>query len=112
MSADFILAREKITELSDYNVLISEFENGAEQRRLKHSNPIIGWKIESPALTYTQMTAYRSFLITKFGSLTAFTFLNPMDNTEHLVRFVPGSFEVTHESGYFKCKFEFKRVVA
>jgi hypothetical protein len=35
-----------------------------------------------------------------------------MDNTEHLVRFVPGSFEVTHESGYFKCKFEFKRVVA
>lgn len=110
--ADFTLARERITEVADYGVLVSEFENNSEQRRLKHANPLIGWKIESPALTYDQMKAYRDFLFSKYGAMTSFTFLNPMDNTEHTVRFVPGSFETIHEAGHFRCKFDFKKVNA
>lgn len=110
--ADFTLARERISEITDFGVLISEFENNYEQRRLRNSGAVMGWKIESPALTYTQMTSYRSFFLSKYGSLTSFTFLNPMDGLEHTVRFVPGSFEITYESAYYKCKFDFKKVIS
>lgn len=110
--ADFNLARQKITEIYDFNVQVSEFENNYEQRRLKSSQSVIGWKIETPDLTYAQMKVYRDFFISKYGALTSFTFLCPFDNTEYTVRFVPGSFETPYEGGTFKCKFDIKKVVA
>lgn len=107
--SDFTLARESCEEILDYPVIIREADNGAEERRLRGDVALIGFKIRTPALTKTQMQAYRSFLIGKYGALTQFTFTSPFDDTEYNVRFVPGSFRTTYESGYFRCSFEFKR---
>lgn len=106
--SQFNLARNKIEEIMDYNVLESRFENDAEQRRLKTSDALIGFKIQTPPTTKTQMQTYRDFFISKFGSLTSFTFTNPFDDIEYNVRFVRGSFRTIYQKGYFNTKFEFR----
>lgn len=108
--SDFALKREKITQQFDFAVIVSEFENGSEQRRLQHANKVIGFKVETPPLTYDQFQAYQSFFISKYGALQKFTFTNPFDNTEYNVRFVPQTFETVFESGFYKAKFDFKVV--
>jgi hypothetical protein len=109
--SDFALARESCELIADYNVAISEFENKTEQRRLVTPDRIIGWKIRTPALTKTQMNVYDAFFILKKGSLTAFTFTCPFTSTEYTVRFKPGSYKFTYESGSFQGEFEFERVI-
>ncbi|MBM3210607.1 hypothetical protein FJZ33_00185 [Candidatus Poribacteria bacterium] len=108
--SDFALSRESIEELLDYTVLISEFENGAEQRRLKRTNKVIGFRIKTPVLTKEQMQEYRDFFISKYGSYNSFTFTSPFDDVEYNVRYVPNSFKITFSSGIYFCEFEFKVV--
>ncbi len=108
--SDFNLARESCEEILDYPVIVSDFENDTEQRRLKHANKIIGFKIISPVLTYDQLQDYRDFFIAKYGALNSFTFTSPFDNTEYTVRFVQNSFKARFDAGVYKCEFEFKVV--
>lgn len=108
--SDFNLSRESCEEMLGYAVLISEFENDTEQRRLKHANKIIGFKIRSPILTFTQLQDYRNFFIAKYGALNNFTFTSPFDNIEYTVRFIPDSFKATFSDGVYVCEFEFKVV--
>lgn len=108
--SDFALAHESVQEILDYNVLVSRFESDYEQRRLKHTSKVIGWKFKSPALTAAGMKTYRDFLISKYGSLTSFTWTSPFDSVEYDVRFTPGTFKNTYEDGYFKLEWEFKKV--
>ncbi len=108
--SDFELNRENCEEVLDYSVAVSEFENGVEQRRLKHSNKIIGFKIKSPILTFEQLQDYRDFFISKYGILNSFTFTSPFDNEEYTVRFVPNTFKVKFADGVYQCEFEFKVV--
>jgi len=109
--SEFNPKRESIEEILDYNVAISEAENGAEQRRLIHANAVIGFRVELPAMTYTQQKVYRDYFVGKYGALTSFTMTNPFDNVEYTVRFVPGSFTTKHEKGFFKTSFELVRVL-
>src|SRR3990170_5620548 len=106
--SDFALARESIEEILDYDVAVSEFENKAEQRRLIHENAVIGFRIKTPVLTKTQMQTYRSFLVSKYGALTSFTFTSPFDDVEYNVRFVPKSFKTLYQGGVFQCQFDFE----
>ncbi|OQB07450.1 MAG: hypothetical protein BWY21_01634 [Parcubacteria group bacterium ADurb.Bin216] len=106
--SDFTLARESCEEVLDYPVIISEFENDTEQRRLKHANQILGFRIRTPILTYDQLQDYRDFFIGKYGALTSFTFTSPFDYTEYTVRFVPESFKTRYEAGIYQCEFELK----
>jgi hypothetical protein len=106
--SDFALARESIEEVIDYSVLISEFDNGAEQRRLKRTNRVTGFKIKSPVLTKTQMQEYRDIFMAKYGSFITFTFTSPFDDIEYNVRFMPNSFKTVFNAGIFTCEFEFK----
>ena len=102
--------RESIEEVIDYSVLISEFENGAEQRRLKSASPLIGFKIRTPALTKLQMRVYRQFIVDRYGALSSFTFTSPFDDVQYTVRFEQNSFRSTYESGVFVCEFQLKVV--
>lgn len=107
--SDFTLNRQSLEERISYNVLISEFENGVEQRRLKGSNPIQYFTIESPELTKAQAQDYKDFLASKLGALTSFTFTSPIDDTEYNVRF-DGEMRTRFESGTYKVFFDFKVV--
>lgn len=106
--SDWALRKESIQEVLDFEVLTSEFSNGAEQRRLAHENKVIGFKIKSPPLTYTQYQDYRTSFLTNYGALTAFTFTSPFDQTEYNVRYVPKSFTSDYAAGAFSCSFELK----
>jgi hypothetical protein len=106
--SDFNLARESCQEMLDYNVIVSESENASKEYRLKNTGAVGGFKIRSPQLTKTQMQAYRDFIKAKYGAYTSFTFTSPFDDVEYTVRFVPGSFATTFESGTFQCSFEFE----
>ena len=108
--SDFNLARESCEELLDYPVIVSEFENDTEQRRLKHANKVIGFRIKSPVLTYDQLQDYRDFFISKYGALTSFTFTSPFDNVEYTVRFMPNTFKSVFNSGIYQVEWEFKVV--
>ncbi len=110
MSADFELPREQIEEILDYNVAISTFENDAEQRRLIHKNPLIGFRIRTPNLTKAGLAEYRDFFVGKYGALESFTFLNPFDDETYTVRFEPNSFRTIYRAGYFQARFELRRV--
>lgn len=108
--SDFELAHESVEEVLDYNVLVSRFDGGYEQRRLKHDSPVIGWKFRSPALTKSGMQSYRSFLVGKKGSLTSFTWTSPFDDVEYNVRFKPASMQLQYGNGFFRVEWEFERV--
>lgn len=108
--SDFELRRESIEERLDYSVLVSEFENGVSQRRLRHPKKVIGFSIKTPPLTYAQMTEYRNFVVTKYGALTSFTFTSPFDGVEYDVIFEPGSFRTSFAGGVYQCTFQFKVV--
>jgi hypothetical protein len=109
--SDFALAIESVEELLDYEVLESKFENGAEQRRLKHTSALIGWRCKSPALVLAGMTAYRDFFTGKYGSLTSFTWTSHIDGVEYTVKFSKGSFRVVRDEGHFRVTWDFERVI-
>jgi len=105
--ADFTLAREKVEEVFDYPVLITQFSDGSEQRRLAHAGKIISFHVVSPALTSTGYAAYRSHFVGQTGPLTAFNFVNPNDGLTYSCRYEPGSFRTRFAGGYRVCEFDF-----
>ena len=82
-----------VDEAVQYKTLISEFENGVEQRRRKWANPLRKWTLRFQHRTLTEMNNIRDFFISKYGARTAFTWTNPNDSVEYTVRFVEDSFK-------------------
>jgi phage-related protein len=80
------------TEKIEYNVLVSQFENWSEQRRVKCANPRRMFVITFYPKTLTEATAIKNFFIAREGAYDSFTFTNPMDSTEYTVRFMENSF--------------------
>lgn len=76
-----------IPENIEYNTLVSEFENGSEQRRSKRDNPKREWTLVFTLRTRTDMLSFKSFFNARKGKLEAFYWTNPDDNTQRLVRF-------------------------
>jgi len=109
--SDFALAIESTEEILDYAVLESEFENESQQRRLKHSSELIGWSLKSPALTLTGMLVYRDFFKGKYGALNSFTWTSHIDGVQYTVTFTKASFRITHEGGFYRVSWNFKRIV-
>jgi uncharacterized protein (TIGR02217 family) len=81
-----------IDEAVQYKTLISEFENGAEQRRSKWKNPLRKWSLRYKTRTLSEMNSVRDFFMGKKGAFSAFTWTNPNDSVEYMVRFVEDSF--------------------
>lgn len=106
--ADFALPRESFEENIDYNVAVTEFERGKEQRRLLDPAMRGTVRIISPDLTREQAKSYRDHFISKYGALTEFTVLNPVDHQEYKVRYIERSMRIRHQGGYFKVNFELK----
>ena len=82
-----------VDETVQYKTLISEFENGVEQRRGKWANPLRKWTLRYKHRTKTEMENVRDFFMGKYGALTAFTWTNPNDSVEYTVRFIEDSFK-------------------
>lgn len=75
----------------DYAVLTSKFENGYEQRRLKHSLKLRVYDLVFSSRTKTEFDDVNIFFDNKKGSLTAFTI--SIDNEDILGVFIEGTFQ-------------------
>jgi len=82
-----------VDEAVQYKTLVSEFENGVEQRRRKWANPLRKWTLRFRHRTLSEMNDIRDFFMGKYGALTSFTWTNPNDSVEYTVRFVEDSFK-------------------
>ena len=93
--ADFNFVPDRVIEEEiKFNTLVSEFENGVEQRRAKWANPLRRWRLFFKIRTQTEMENVRDFFISKKGALSSFTWENPNDGQTYTVRFEEDGFKL------------------
>ena len=81
-----------IDEEVEFKTLVSQYESGAEQRRRKWENPRRRWRLRFNTRAKTELDNVKSFFLGKKGSFLEFTWMNPNDGVEYLVRFLEDSF--------------------
>lgn len=94
-----------------FNTLVSEFENGTEQRRPRWSSDLRKFRLVYKNRPSSDFSTIKSLFETKKGRYTAFTWTNPNDSVEYTVRF--DSDEITFENvtyGIYNFEFTLKEV--
>jgi len=77
-----------------YNVLVSIYENWAEQRRLKSSSSRRMFTINFFPKTLAETAIIKAFFVARQGSYDTFTFTNPVDSVLYTVRFLESSLKI------------------
>jgi len=91
--SDFNYSADRVVEEEiTYKTLITEFENGYEQRRKKWDSPLRQFKLQFKTRTQSELEDIRDFFTGKYGAYTSFTWTNPNDSEEYTVRFKEDSF--------------------
>jgi phage-related protein len=94
-----------------YKTLISQFENGYEQRRGKWANPLRKFTLVYNNRTTTEIGTLKTLFTTKLGALTSFTWTNPNDSVEYTVRFDADSFKFSNKAyGVYDLQFSLTQV--
>jgi phage-related protein len=101
-----------LEESIEYDTMVTGFENGVEQRRLRSANGRRIFKLTFRNRTDSEIDSIRTFWTGKYGSLTSFTWTNPNDATEYTVRFMENTFKITR-TGYdsFDCQLGLMQIV-
>ena len=99
MAADFNTFARGLpyTEITTFKVLTSEFENGVVQKRQKWHQSNKSWEIRFKTNTLTEIKAIRDYFISMTGSVTTFTFTEPLSSVAYTVRFKDDSFTVERQ---------------
>ncbi|MFA4905039.1 MAG: DUF2460 domain-containing protein [Candidatus Margulisiibacteriota bacterium] len=98
-------------ETLEYKTMISEFENGSEQRRRKWSNPNKKWQLRFTNKTKQEMEAIRDFFKSRYGAFLPFVWDNPNDGLAYTVRFDNDSFKFQLKAfEVYDFEFEFTEV--
>ena len=82
-----------VEETVSFKTLVSEFENGAEQRRRKWDTPQRKWSLKFYSRRTAETNEIKSFFLSKSGAFLSFTWTNPNDSLEYRVRFSEDSFK-------------------
>lgn len=91
--SDFTAVPDSVLEEDvEFDVMVTGFENGVEQRRLRSANPRRSFTLTFKSRTYSEMDTVLDFFISKSGNLSSFTWTNPNDSTEYTVRFAKQNF--------------------
>lgn len=111
--ADFSLAPDYVfVKKTGYDTIVSEFENGAEQRRARRSGSIRSWRLSYRNKTTAELATVQTLFDAKKGALTSFTWTNPTDSVDYTVRFKEDSLEVAQKAyGVFDFDFELVEVI-
>jgi phage-related protein len=93
--ADFVLKPHYVfTKTSEYKTLVSNFENGVEQRRAKWATPLKTWKLQWRNIEATDVSTIQTLFDAKLGSYSSFTWTNPVDSVDYTVRFKDDSLKI------------------
>jgi phage-related protein len=91
--ADLTLAPDYVLEtMPQFKTLISQFENGVEQRRPQRSQWIREFKLTYKNRYYADMNTILTLFSSKQGAFQSFTWVNPEDGSTYTVRFKEDSF--------------------
>ena len=81
-----------------YKTLISEFENGAEQRRSKRSSAITEYRLIYKNISSTDKDTIVNLFGTKKGAYSSLTWTHPISSSTLTVRFKEDSLTYTNTS--------------
>lgn len=96
---DFILAPDYVfDETPQYKTLISQFENGAEQRRAKRSAAITEYRLIYKNRSQADLDTITTLFNAKKGTLTSFTWTHPISAATKTVRFKEDSLTYSNKS--------------
>lgn len=99
MANEFLLAPDFVfDENPQYKTLISQFENGVEQRRAKRSSAITEYKLVYKNRSATDLGTVTTLFNSKKGALTSFTWTHPISAATLTVRFKEDSLTYSHTS--------------
>jgi hypothetical protein len=76
------------------NIIVEQFENGAEQRRDKWGRTRKRFGINFSPRSKDEIDALRSFFTSRRGPANAFDFISPLDGVDYLVRFEENSLQI------------------
>jgi uncharacterized protein (TIGR02217 family) len=79
-------------EESGYKTLVSQFENGVEQRRQKWSRSKKTFTLNYGVISRTAMGLLKTHFDSALGSALSFTFVNPLDSASYTCRYVEDTF--------------------
>ncbi len=90
-----------------YETIISQFENGAEQRRSRWANPLREWVLQFRNRSASDLSTIQDLFDAQKGQYGAFDWLNPLDAVTYTVRFKEETFEVGNSAyGFYDFQFE------
>ena len=79
--------------------LITEFENGSEQRRQVWTTVRHGFRLQYNAVSLATAEAIRAFFEARKGAYESFTFVNPTNSVSYTVRFKDDTFSYSDIGG-------------
>jgi uncharacterized protein (TIGR02217 family) len=86
--ADLTLAPDYTFDTTpSYSTIVSEFENGVEQRRARRATSIRKWRLGFINRTSDDVSTIQTLFDSMQGKLTAFVWTNPLDSQDYNVRF-------------------------
>jgi uncharacterized protein (TIGR02217 family) len=113
MPNDFLLAPDYVfDETPQFKTLISEFENGVEQRRAKRASAITEYRLQYKNRDATDLSTITTLFNAKKGSLTSFTWTHPISAATKTVRFKEDSLTYSCTTyGRYDIEFVLKEVI-
>jgi len=70
-----------------FDTIVTEFENGFEQRRPRWGTSLKRWKFVYKNRTSTEIAALRTLFTTKKGRFSSWLWTDPTDSVQRTVRF-------------------------
>lgn len=92
------------------SAISSPFENGMVQVRPRFTRDRRRWSINYKALTEAEKIIVKNFYLSVSGGSYYFTWVNPMDNSEHTVRFVSDLDIVQITGNYYTLSFDLEEL--
>jgi len=86
----------------NYATIVTEYENGIEQRRARRAGSIREWTLQFRNRPASEVTTIQTLFDNSKGAYQSFTWLNPADAVTYTVRFKDDGFETrNHAYGFY-----------
>ncbi len=108
MPDDFSLKPDFVfDETPQFSTIISQFENGSEQRRDKWNSPLTKYRLVYENISVDDKGTILSLFTSKKGALSSFSWTHPISGISKTVRFVEDSLLLSNLAyGRYSIEFE------
>lgn len=95
-----------------YDTIITEFENGVEQRRPRRAQSVRKWFLQFRNRPLSEITTIQNIFDACKGRFSTFTWLHPLDGQTYTVRFEDDTLDpINHLYGFYDLEFSVTEVL-